>query len=374
MIAVLTILYVGLVAVVFKVFKVKPRPVPIALMVTLGVVLLGGVVVLWTLAAPISKRTVVTRYVVQIVPWVKGQVKSVPAQPNVVLKKGAVLFQIDPAPYQYTVNQLEAQLSAAKSNVLQLDASLQVALATVAKVKAGVALDKSALDVAVAIEKLDPAAIAKLKLVEAQQKYAASLAELSQATASVDQARAAIATAKDNVTAVKSQLDSALFDLAECTVRAPSDGFVTDWQVREGTWVSTARVTAAGTFIDTSETNIVASFPAEELIHVQPGQDVELAFKSTPGQLFLGKVDTVLQANGEGDFTPSGKLPSAASIGSPGLLAVRIRLNDAEAASKLEMGIPGAVAIYTDWGKPFDIISKVTIRMHKWLYFLPLPA
>jgi membrane fusion protein, multidrug efflux system len=374
MIAVLTIVYVAFVLVVFKVFKVRPRPVPIALMVTLGVILLGGVVVLWMLAAPISKRAVVTRYVVQIVPWVKGQVRRIPAKPNVPLKKGAVLYEIDPAPYQYTVSQVDAQLKAAKSNVTQLEASVQVALATVERTQASVTLDKSARDVAVAIQKLDPAAIAKLKLVEAQQKYAASLAELSQAKASLDQARAAVATAKDNVVAVHAQLETAQFNLTECTMPAPSDGFVTDWQIREGTWVSDVRAGAAGTFIDTSETNIVASFPAEQLIHVQPGQPVELTFKSAPGRLFSGTVEDVIQATGEGQFAPTGKLPSAASIGSPGFLAVKIQLNEGQHASELEMGTPGAVAIYTDWGKPFDIISKVTIRMQKWLYFLPLPS
>jgi hypothetical protein len=109
------------------------------------------------------------------------------------------------------------------------------------------------------------------------------------------------------------------------------------------------------------------------LMNVKPDQDVELAFKSRPGWLFLGKVDTVIQATGEGQFTTGGKLPSAASVGSPGILAVKIRLNDAQAARELEMGTPGAVAIYTDRGKPFQMISKVTIRMQKWLYYLPLP-
>ena len=40
--------------------------------------------------------------------------------------------------------------------------------------------------------------------------------------------------------------------------------------------------------------------------------------------------------------------------------------------SELKVGTPGAVAICTDRGKPFQTISKVTIRMQKWLYYLPL--
>jgi len=39
----------------------------------------------------------------------------------------------------------------------------------------------------------------------------------------------------------------------------------------------------------------------------------------------------------------------------------------------LALGTPSTVAIYTDWGKRFAMISEVVVRMHKWLYFLPLP-
>lgn len=130
---------------------------------------------------------------------------------------------------------------------------------------------------------------------------------------------------------------------------------------------------AAGTFIDTTETIIAASFPGQMLVNVKPGQEVELAFKSRPGQLFQGKVENVIQASGEGQFTPGGKLPSAAQVGSPGVLAVKIKLNEDEPANELEMGTAGAVAIYTDWGKSFAMISKVAIRLQKWMYFLPLP-
>jgi hypothetical protein len=100
---------------------------------------------------------------------------------------------------------------------------------------------------------------------------------------------------------------------------------------------------------------------------------VEFACKSRPGQLFRGKVDTIIEATGEGQFTTGGKLPSAAKVGSYGFLAVKIRPNEGESANELALGTPCAVAIYTDWGKPFAMISKVAIRMQKWLYFLPLP-
>jgi hypothetical protein len=80
--------------------------------------------------------------------------------------------------------------------------------------------------------------------------------------------------------------------------------------------------------------------------------------------------DSELPASGEGQFDPSGQIPLASKIGSQGLLAVKIRLVDDTIA--LPLGAGGTVAIYTKVGKPVHIISKVTIRMKKWLlYVLP---
>jgi multidrug resistance efflux pump len=375
MIAFLTIVYIAIIVLVFRVLKVKPRPWPIALFVVAGLILIGGVVVLWTLAAPLSRRVVVTRYVVQIVSLVKGKVLTIDAKPNVPLRKGKdVLFQIDPAPYQYDLEQARAQLSAAKANIQELEATVAAAGAAIKKARADVAATKFAYEADIQLQKQVPGSISELKVSQDTAKYGVARAELQQTQDQLDQATKALAAAKDSLPGLRAAVEIAQFNLSQCTITAPTDGYVTDWQIRQDSMVNTITAAAVGTFVDTSSTSVVAAYPAEQLIHVQPGQQVELAFKCRPGVLYRGKVDNVLQATGEGQFAPSGKLPSAAQIGSPGFLAVKIQLDDPEAAALLEMGAPGAAAIYTDWGKPFDVISKVAIRMEKWLYYLPIPT
>ncbi len=87
-----------------------------------------------------------------------------------------------------------------------------------------------------------------------------------------------------------------------------------------------------------------------------------------PGRLFKAKVEYVITATGEGQYTPSGQLPSAAKLGSLGALAVKIRLD--EMPPNLPLGAGGAVAIYTSTGQPVHIVSKVAIRMKKWLLYV----
>ena len=271
------------------------------------------------------------------------------------------------------MNQAQGQWLTAKSNVEELQAAVNVAKATEDKAKAALQAALFAYEADAELAKENIGAISELKVARDKANYEAAQATMQQTTAGLVQAVKAQQSSEDAVAGAKAQLESAKFNLAQTTVTAPADGFVTDWQIRDGSMANPISAAAVGTFIDTSETFIVASYAAEELIHVRPGQDVELAFKSRPGQLFHGKVENILEATGEGQFTPGGKLPSAAQIGSPGLLAVKILLDDKEQAAGLALGTPATVAIYTDWGRPFAMISKVAVRMQKWLYFLPLP-
>ena len=76
MIAFLIIVYSAVVVVLFKVLHIKPTAYVIASMIVAGVFMIGGVVVVWTQAAPITDKMVTSQYVVPLVSYVKGQVKA----------------------------------------------------------------------------------------------------------------------------------------------------------------------------------------------------------------------------------------------------------------------------------------------------------
>src|SRR5262249_40616186 len=127
-----------LVCLLFKFKLLRPGPFSIAWSALGGVIIIGGIVIVWTQCAPMSGKVVTTQYVVQLVPYVKGQVKKVHAKANQPLKKGDLLLEINPEPYQNTVNQLEAQFASAKENVQQSEAALAASHASVTKAGAGI--------------------------------------------------------------------------------------------------------------------------------------------------------------------------------------------------------------------------------------------
>jgi multidrug resistance efflux pump len=372
MIAAFVILYGAAILVVFKGLKIKPRPVPIAVAVVVGVVFIGAIVIGWQISAPVSKSITVTRFVVQIVPEVTGTIKKIHAQPNVPLNGSRdLLFEIDPELYQYEVDQHTARLGAAHQTISQLEAAVEAAGSTLKKSEAELALAKFEMDTALKTQRGDAGAIAELRVISQQQKFSAATAGVGQAVAGRKEARFALESAKENIRSIQAQLNTAKYNLEKCAVMAPADGFVTYWSIREGTRVSSMRSASIGTFIDTTDTFILASFPQNLLTNVKPDDPVDIAFNSTPGLVTTGTVESLVEATGEGQFAPTGDIPVAADVGSKGSLLVKIRLDDETVGATVPVGAAGAVAIFTESGKPFQAVSKVYMRMLAWMNYLP---
>jgi multidrug resistance efflux pump len=371
MLTVLLIGYVGCVLAAFKIIKVKVNAVSIAAAVVGGIFLLGTVAIAWKQAAPITKQMFLRRKVVQINPDVREFVSKVHVKPDQRVKKGDPLFDIKPDRFQAGVNQASAQLTAAQATVSQLKAGVAVAEAAVKQSKADTATAKAELDTGLSLQKDSPGAIAKLQVKELEQGFRAAQADDDVKEATLKQVKFSQAAAEHSVGVAQASLNTAKFNLDRCTFVSPVDGQVVNWQIREGTPVARWRFTSVGTIMDFADTAIIGIFPQNQLNNVKEGDVVEIAFKSRPGEIASGKVDAVVKYTGEGQLMPGSKLPSAASIGSKGHLAVRIVLDSQELAGKLPLGAAGSIAIYTDFGQPLHLISTITIRINAWMNYLP---
>ena len=311
-----------------------------------------------------------------------------------------------------TVSQSKAAVTNALAGITKAKAGVADSEAGVLKAKAADDLAKTEEQIAVNLQKTDAGAISALRVTQSVQSREAADASLQAAGTAVAQARAALQQAEatliqfqaaeqqaeaglaaataalqqaqaaesqatlgvkvaaSKIQAAQAQVSDAEFNLEQCKMLAPADGYVVAWAVQEGTMLVPMPLTAAGTFINTEQTSIAASFHQNWLMNVQPGNDVEFVLDPFPGRLFKGKVGDVIPATGEGQYDPSKTIPLASKVGSQGYLAVKILVNDDQALPPLPLGAGGTVAIYTDHGKPVHIISKVAIRMKKWLLYV----
>ena len=330
MIAFISICYAGLYLLIFnKLGLLKKTAGNICAFAGVGVALIAAIVFMWYTFAPLASDARLFRYVIPIVPNVKGQVVEVPVEATQPVSKGSTLFRIDPTPYEFAVRQLEAQVE-------RQQAEWRLASVNVERGK---------------------------KLVKTQ---AAAQVDLDIWIANLDAAAAAIEGSR-------AQLDNARWQLQETEVKAPHDGYVVNLQLRPGNFVTSMPMASSMAFVSTEINSVIASFSQSAIRRIAVGDPIEMLFTTIPGEIFPGKIARIVQVSGQSQLTASGQLPTLTGQPADARWAVLIELDDEEVARQLPQGAGGTVAVYTDAGKPVHVISKVALRMQSWLGYLTSP-
>ena len=107
--------------------------------VIIPIVALATMILFLNVFAPSTNDVRVIKYVVNVVPQVRGRVIEVPVEANRLVKKGEVLFRIDPTPYELAVRSLEAQLAGSKASSRELDEQLLSAQGKVTEARSAIA-------------------------------------------------------------------------------------------------------------------------------------------------------------------------------------------------------------------------------------------
>lgn len=303
---------------------------------------------------------------IQIAPEVSGRLVDLPVQDNAFVKKGGLLFAIDPRPYEYALQQalsdqqaleeqivdqkrrIAAQHSAAdaalagvhnaNTGIRTAGSSVDLAKATVARAEAAVAAADAQLKLAtnnyhriepllkkqyVTVEQIDQAntamSVARNNYDEAQaalnqakaQQAQASLREIeASSVASESQAKLGQALHTiDTVDTLEAQrpakaakVESARLDLERCRVVAPFDAYVTNMNISVGAYARPG--TDLFTLIDTRTWYVVANYRESKLKHIPVGAHVDLYLMGHPERRFNGIVESV----GFGVFPEDGKV------------------------------------------------------------------
>src|SRR5687767_15376129 len=85
--------------------------------VTIPIIGLAALMLILNVVAPSALDVQVVKYVVQVIPRVTGRVVEVPVEPNRLVRRGDLLFRVDPRPFQYEVDKLRAMLASATADV-----------------------------------------------------------------------------------------------------------------------------------------------------------------------------------------------------------------------------------------------------------------
>src|ERR1700756_5057363 len=94
------------------------------IVVIIPIVALTAMILTLNIVAPSSNDVRVIKYVVQVIPQVRGRVTEVPVEPNRLVKKGELLFRVDPTQYQNDLAAAKARLAADEAKLAQAGANL----------------------------------------------------------------------------------------------------------------------------------------------------------------------------------------------------------------------------------------------------------
>ena len=201
--------------------------------------------------------------VVGIAPRVSGQTIKLNVQDNQAVKKGDVLFEIDPEDYRLVLEKAKAELAT-------VDRQLAKAQDT--------------------LHRMEPLLPRGFETAE-----------------NIDKARTAVTT-------LQAQRDSAIatinlqeLHLSYCKVIAPLDGRVINLNISAGAHVSEG--VPVFSLLDTTKWYVIANFREAELRHMAPGSEAIVYLSSAPNQRFRGKVQGIgwaVKPEGELDLPPSG--------------------------------------------------------------------
>ena len=259
--------------------------------ITLGLVGLAG----WAafslyhryIQNPWTRDSQVRANIVGIAPRVSGPIVQVAVHDNQEVKKGDLLFEIDPTDFQAQLDLATGQVQNAEANFKQQQQNLD-------------------------------------RQTDLYKTHVNALMDFQNAQDSFEAAKAQLVAAKAN-------RKLAALNLSYTKVCSTVDGYVTNMNTSPGTYVTAGNQLMA--LVDTDSFWVAAYFKETQLPHIAVGQKAKLTFMGYPDQPFEGVVrsigwGTYLQDGS--DSAGSGLLPSISQtidwVRLPQRFAVRIKV------------------------------------------------
>ena len=359
----------------------KPARDPVRT-VTLSVLIALAVLFIYHVASdrvtPYTSQANNEVFLVPIAPRVTGQVIEVGARDNQRVRKGQVLYRIDPEPFLIAVQAAEANLALATQNVNVSKADVRSMQATLSKQKTD--LEATQILGGIVFDLTKERALSETDSIKARAEIDKSKADVARGEAELERARVKLGPpGEDNpqVRQARVALEQARLDLQYTTVTAPADGVITNLRLSVGQFVS--RGQPGLSFIDADSVWLTAYLRENQLRDVAPGNEVRVAFDFQPGRVFSGRVESVGWGITKGGEAPAGTLPQVQSqqgwVRDPQRFPVRIALRG-EANGPLQdlplrNGAQANVLILTDpdaW--LLNPLGRLWLRVISWLRYI----
>ncbi len=241
---------------------------------------------------PYTSNGRVEAFIVPIAPQVSGTLVNVYAHNNQSVIDQQNLAIVDPAKYEHAVRRAQADLQQASQTSSADMSSVTTAQAKVTEAEANLRNAEVKGRRIIKLSKQGAASVSRAD--DARSNIEANKARLASAHSELEKAKSNLgATGQDNarIRSAFTALETAQLDLHNTTVRAPSDGIITNLTVDIGHYAGAGAPIM--TFISTKDIWVQADMRENSLGHIKQGNPVEMVLDSAPGRIFKGEVMSV---------------------------------------------------------------------------------
>ena len=198
---------------------------------------------------------------------VMGRVTRLAVEEGDIVTEGDFLLEVDPQRLQSTVDQMEASLESAKTQVSLAEEDLQFAQQT--------------LDRREGLYRQD---------LLSRELY-------DEAVQAVQRAERALQVRQQDVVRIEAQLEQSRYDLTQVIIDAPMNGIITRLNIEEGENVVTGTMNVAGTVLltiaDLSTVELEIEVDETDIVYVELGQEAIVRIDAFPDQEYAAVVTEV---------------------------------------------------------------------------------
>lgn len=285
-----------------RILKQSSRP-KLIFVIFVTFILIYGTYALWAYYQThiSTENAYVNANAVQIAAQVSGPVLALAVENNQSIKKGMLLFEIDPKLFATALAEASAQVSQAEAQFKNANINFTRIIDLVAQ-----------------------------KFLPPEEK---------------DNAQTTLDVAAANLKLAQAKLEKAKLDLEYTRVTAPTDGIINNLTLRPGTVVPAQMPLFV--LIDSSQYWVDANFKETELENIQPKQFATIVLDMYPNQNFKGIVESISGSSG----TVFSLLPPQNATGNwvkvTQRIPVKIRVQDPNVLYPLRVGASATVTVNT---------------------------